>query len=305
MGERLETQVVASFITGDVTGLGGASLQLVLDAGFSLGIGTRRLRLYPAVNAILRTNIGQVAKNGISVENFPREVLQFSGGNTAGARRPIANLISTTNFGSLFDRDGKTISVNFTVEGGSLKANKDSVFGAVEIAYDTTYLNIDYTGQDTSKGKGLTFDIGTVLAFFNGSVATFTVSPTDFQGDEGTELYRVISDAVAQGSTLFEFPPGWTGQAGSPTFDDGQPDPAIGSQTIERAHEIGFITSGNSIFTRTQFIPVEIPGKGAGVFNRVFKIKVGTVSEGGLTEEQLNSATAQKAIESAEGRFGL
>lgn len=302
---RLETQVVANFDTEDATGLGGAGLQLVLDPGFALGLGTRRLRLYPSVNALLRTNIGQVSKNGTSVENFPREVLQFSGGNSASARRPIIDLLDVEEFGALFDRDGNPINVNFTVEGGSLKANKDSVFGAVEIAYNTTYLNIDYEGQDISGGFGTAFELGSVMAFFNGSVATLTISPTDFQEDEGTELYRVFTDAVAQGSTLFEFPPGWTGSPGSPTHDNGQPDPALASQTIERAHEVGFITSLNSVFTRTQFIPVEEPGKLSGSFNRVFKIKVGTVGSGGLTEEQLSSAKAQGAIESAKSRFGI
>lgn len=303
---RLTTQVVANFNTADSLGLAGASLQLVLDAGFFLGLGTRRLRLYPAVNALLRTNIGQVAKNGVSVENFPRTVLTFSGGNSASAQRPIQDLISTTTFGALFDRDGNEINPNFTVENGSLKADLDSVYGSVEIAYNTTYLNIDYTGEDTSGGQGLSFDIGTVMAFFNGSVATLTLSPSDFQEDEGTELYRVVSEAVVQESTLYELPVGWTGQPGSPTHQPGGlPDPNEASQTIQRAHEIGFITSLNSIFTRTQFIPVEIPGKGSGFYNRVFELIVATVGQGGLTEEQLNSALGQAAIESAQERFNI
>ncbi len=310
---RVKAELQIPFDDSDLTGVGGNRLFLVLDSTFgTFGIGIRRLRLYPGVQqAKVVTNIGTVTKGGVHVQAIEKEVIQFSGGTTASTAFPIVNLvgsIETFGGGSIFDREGNTINPTFTVENGQV-VSSEPTFGAVQLSYQTTYLQLDYEGDITivtggvGTGVGAAAQLGTVLAFFNGSVATLELTPADFPGDEGTELYKVISEAVIQEDTLFELPVGWTGQPGSPTHSNGLPDHTISSITVERVHEQGFITNRNSVFTRTQFVAVEQPGKGAGFFAQVKHLNISTVGENQLSQEQLDSTQAQTALDSAKTRY--
>ena len=302
MTGAITTQVLIPFAAEDATGLGGNQLQLEIDQTFStLGLGKRRLKLYPAVSAKMRASIGTVVRGSSEFEEITDEALLFSGSTTASTRRPVIQLATLVSYGATFDRDGNSISPSFSIVNGVVTASEE-VFGSVVINYRTSFKQIDYEGEDTSGGQGLAFDLGTVLAFFNGSVAQLTIRPTDFEEDQGTVLYEVTSEAVAQKDGLFEKPPDWTGQPGSPTFPGGFPDPNEASQTHERVHETGYITPQGSTFVRTQFVPPAKPFVGSG-YAEVKRIRVATVGAGGLTEEQLNSGRAQSAIESAQDRY--
>ncbi len=302
MTGAITTQVLIPFTSEDATGLGGNQLQLELDRTFAaLGLGKRRLKLYPAVNAIVRASVGTAVRGSSQFEEIEDEALLFSGSRTASTRRPVIQLATLVTFGATFDREGNNINPSFSIVDGVVTASEET-FGSVIINYRTSFRQIDYEGEDTSGGQGFTFDLGTVLAFFNGSVAQLTIAPGDFDEDEGRVLYEVISEAVANEDGLFEKPPGWTGQPGSPTFDDGEPDPTNANQLHERVHETGYMTEQSSFFKRTQFVPSAKPFVAEG-FAEVKKIRVATVGAGGLTEEQLNSGVAQNAIESAQERF--
>ncbi len=302
MTGQLTTQVLIPFTSDDATGLGGNQLQLELDRTFaSLGLGKRRLKLYPAVNAKVVASIGTVVKGSSQFEEIEREAILFSGSTTAGTRRPVIQLATLVTFGATFDREGNFINPSFSIVDGVLTASEET-FGSVIINYRTSFLQIDYEGEDTSGGKGLAFDLGTVLCFFNGSVAQLTIAPGDFDEDEGTVLYEIISEAVANEDGLFEKPPKWTGQPGSPTFGGGQPDGNKANQLHERIHETGYITDQSSVFTRTQFVPPAKPFNSSG-FAEVKKLRVATVGAGGLTQDQLDSSGAQSAIASAETRL--
>jgi hypothetical protein len=287
-------------------------LQLVLDTTFgTFGIGRRRARLYPGIReAKIVTNIGTVTKRSIHVQTVDREVLQFSGGQSSNGQFPILDLTDVTIFGSTFDVEGNDISPSFFAKDGQLQST-EPVYGAVEISYNTTYLELDYEGETTTItgniGAGQQTFLGTILAFHEGAVATLALDPSDFVGDEGTEIYRVISEAVANADGLWEKPVGWTGRPGSPTHPDGEPDGAQGNQLIERVHEQGFVTARNSIFVRSQNIPFAQPFETSRSFTRVFKIRVNTVgtNQGDLTEEQADSAQVESAIESAKTRFNI
>lgn len=298
----IQTQVLIPFAEADATGLGGNQLRLELDRGFStLGLGKRRLRLYPAVDALMRASVGSATKGPSIAEDIENEGVLFSGSRTASTRRPILQLATLTTFGATFNREGDEINPSFSVVNGVLTASEET-YGSVVLNYQTSYKQIDYLGEDTSGGQGLSFDLGTVLAFFNGSVAQLTITPTDFEEDEGTVLYEVVSEAVANEDGLFEKPPDWTGQPGSPTFPGGDPDPNTANQLHERIHETGYITPQSSVFVRRQFVPPAKPFVGSG-YAEVKALRVATVGAGGLTEEQLNSTAAQGAIESAQQRY--
>jgi len=302
MTGAITTQILIPFVSEDATGLGGNQLQLELDRTFAtLGLGKRRLKLYPAVNAKVVASVGTVVKGPSQFEEITDEAILFSGSRTASTRRPVIQLATLVTFGATFDREGNTISPSFSIVDGVLTASEE-VFGSVIINYRTSFLQIDYQGEDTSGGQGFTFDLGTVLCFFNGSVAQLTIRPGDFEEDEGTVLYEIISEAVANEEGLFEKPPGWTGKPGSPTFPGGEPNPNTANQLHERIHETGYITPQSSVFTRVQFVPPAKPFTGSG-FAEVKILRVATVGAGGLTAEQLASTGAQSAIESAGNRL--
>lgn len=305
MTGTLTTDVLIPFEDVDETGLGGRGLTLELDREFStLGLGNRRLRLYPAVNALVRASVGQAIKGPNFGEEIEDEPILFSGSNSASTRRPLVRLRSIVSYGATFDRDGTSINPSYSVEGGQIVASEPSVYGSVIVNYQTSFKQIDYTGEDTSGGQGLSFNLGTVLAFFNGSVAQLQITPTDFEEDAGVVLYEVISEAVANQEGLFEKPPGWTGQPGSPTFPGGEPDPLEPNQLHERIHETGYMTPQGSVFTRQQFVPPAKPFTGSG-YADVKSLRVATVGAGGLTEDQLNSTRAQTAIQSAKDRYNV
>lgn len=302
MTGQLTTQVLIPFTSDDATGLGGNQLTLELDPTFAaLGLGKRRLKLYPAVFAKVVASVGTVVRGSSQFEEIEDEAILFSGGRTASTRRPVIQLATLVTYGATFDREGNFINPSFSIVDGVLTASEET-FGSVIINYRTSFLQIDYEGEDTSGGQGLAFSLGTVLAFFNGSVAKLTIRPGDFLEDEGTVLYEIVSEAVANEDGLFEKPPDWTGQPGSPTFPGGDPNPNNANQLHERVHETGYLTEQSSFFKRVQFVPPAKPFTGSG-FAEVKKLRVATVGAGGLTQEQLDSTAAQSAIESAENKL--
>lgn len=287
---------------------GALGLTLVLDDTFgSFGIGKRRLRLYPGVNAKVVTSAGTVTKNGIHALLIERDTLQFNGSDSASAARPVIQLLNVDKDGLIFDDQGNPTSANFYNDNGQIIASKP-VYGAIVIEYLTTYLQIDYEAEVTlitgNIGGGVQANLGSVIAFFDAQVASLQLEPADFPPDEGKQIFQVVSEAVAQSEGLFEKPKNWTGEPGSPTFPGGTPDPTEASQLHERIHEIGYITERNSVFTRTQFVAAQQP------FFRIegpLRIKIATATESGQgpTQDQLDSAQAQAAIATAKEKYKI
>lgn len=306
MTGNINTRVLIPFADDDASGLNGFGLTLQLDPDFStIGLGTRRLRLYPAIPGVtVRASIGEAIKGPTHGEQIENENILFSGSNAASPRRPIINLASLTSYGATFDRDGNTINPSFSIKNGQVVASEPEVYGGVIINYQTSWLQINYTGLDTSGGLGLAFDLGTVLAFYNGAVAALTIAPTDFGEDQGRLLYEIVSEAVVNNDGLYEKPGGWTGQPGSPTFPGGNPDPNLPNQLHERIHESGYMTPQGSIFTRRQFVAPGKPFTSSG-YNAKKEIKIATPSPTGITLDELESTAAQTAIDSAKSRYGV
>jgi hypothetical protein len=146
------------------------------------------------------------------------------------------------------------------------------------------------------------------LAFFNRSVATFDIPIPEEDLEDGLELYRVVSSMVVNKDGAFEKPPGWTGEPGSPTFTEGEPDPAVPNEEHERVHEAGFMRPNQTtfVFKRSQNQPLQRPFQSGG-FSPVKRIQVSTATndENGLSSDQVASASAQDAIASAMSRHGV
>ena len=285
MGNRLETSIVVPYTDPDETGVDGIQLQMELNPGFTPPDITR-VRLYPSVPAAkVVTNLGEVAKEGSQGLQIDKEILQFQGSDTASAELPIIVLNSAESFGggSIFDRDGNQVSVTFSKENGDLKAS-EVIYGAVEISYQTSFIMLRYSPEVVPNENLRLF--GSILAFFNGSVATFEVPLPELNEGDFTELYRITSESVVNSEGVFEKPEGWTGEPGSPTFPEGEPDGADPNITVKRVHEIGYITPLSSTFKRELFVPTERPKIGTG-FKPVKELKINTTVPADVRNEPL------------------
>jgi len=180
----------------------------------------------------------------------------------------------------------------------------------MEVNYTTNYYVYHYeplieiiTGARGVIGTRVTK--GFIGAFENGNVALYEVPLTTFEVEDDKEVYRVISKAVVNSEDTYEFPPDWTGQAGSPTFSDGKPDPALPSITHERIHEQGLLTAGGSFYHRRFNVRKETPFFGSGSYRPEFEIRIATPGSGGVTVEDLAQPSVQSGITDAQQRFGI
>lgn len=289
--------VVVTFT--DPLAAAGAGIPITLEVhpGFT-GVATTRLRMYPDVPAFLRTNFGTVVPESSVAETIVNEVIQFTGGNIASGSRPIIALLSVSPFGALFDVNGGTISPSFAVSGGSLQSSVEDTYGGVSISYRTTYKILRYEAEVT----GFFIQRGTVLAFYQGQVAGLDIPLAPVDETNEIEIYSITSDMVVNSAGAFEMPDGWTGESGTPTWFDGTPDPDLESRVVRRVHEQGLITSTNAVSVDSFHIRLERPWVGSFNFTPTKTLRVVSVGENGLTQDQFNSNQAQSAIASAEDR---
>lgn len=221
------------------------------------------LRLYPPVYAELVATIGDVFSIGIRQEDIYREVVTFSGNTEIELKYPPVAVfgVSFETIGKLFDNDGNNISVSFILTNGGLVRASKVCFGVVWVSYTTKYRLLEYNYEVTGiSGGGSRVVGGTVMAFYNKDVATFTPDAPELpEDDELTEQYRIISKAIVQKEEAYEYPPGWTGEIGSPTWEDDLPDPKKPWVVEERVHEIGYKDQYDRVLRRTFSVRIYTP----------------------------------------------
>jgi hypothetical protein len=298
MGNVVIATLEIPFVDPDLVGADGFRLQLFLEEGIIIG-NDRFLRLYPAVPALLRASVGDIIRLGDHGQLIEKEAVEFQGSSTASTRFPIAQLLTVTQFGAIFDRDGNTVNTSFTAVNGQLQAERD-VYGAITVDYNTTYSRLQYKPEVTGDvNTAITINLGTVLAFFNGSVATFTIQPSAFPDIENFELYALESKTVVQGVQVYEFPPGWPNDntfPGRVVPPDNLPDPDDAWVLVRRFHEIGYITPSRSFTSREFFVRNEVPFVGNFTFDPVISLTVSSE----VPDELLNSQQAQTALANAQ-----
>jgi len=291
----LEQSIVIPIALG--TGTAGTRLQWAFHPGVTL-IGTTRLRLYPAIGAVTGTNRGSLVRETTVSFDVDREVITFTGSNSASTEFPIVGGLTVNVLGFMFDKEGDSASPSFELVNGSLRADEE-VVGVVEVSYTTTYDRYLYTLDvigDTIFG-------GYVFAFHEGIIATQAVDPAALDtGDELSELYTIFSQAVINEVGVFEKPPDWTGASDSPTHSGGDPIPGDASVLVERPHEIGYMTPDNNFRVRSYFVPKAEPFKFTSSYKIPTGIRVATPGQGAITLEQLNHPAAQSALTAAQAK---
>lgn len=300
MGKVVIATLEVPFVDPDLVGEDGFGLRMILEEGIVIG-NDRFIRMYPDVPAKLRASIGDIIRLGAHAEVIEEESLQFNGTASAQTEFPVAQLLNVVDFGSLFDRDGNSVSASFTAKDGQV-VTEQPVFGAIVVDYNTTYRRLQYKPQVTGNvNTAITIKLGTILAFFNGSVATFDVQPSAFPDIEEFELYALESKTVVQEDSVFEFPPNFTeANDFDPVFpqlpgSSNIPDPGGAFIIVRRFHEIGYITASGSFTSREFFVQNERPFVGNFTFKPVISLTVAT----DLPIELLNSQSAQSALDRA------
>lgn len=297
MGNVVTATLEVQFVDPDLVGADGFPLQLLLEEGIIIG-NDRFLRLYPSVNAIIRVSVGSITKLGTHVETIETENVQFNGSLTASTRFPVAQLLNVDTYGSTFDKDGNIISVSFTAKNGVIEASQE-VFGSIIVDYNTTYRRLRYIPVSEELPSGaISITLGTVLAFFNASVATFEVQPSAFPDIEEFELYAIESKTVVQELTVFEFPPGFPDDPTFPQLPGSSniPDPNESFIVVRRFHEIGYITASGSFTSREFFVRNENPFIGNFTFKPVLELTVAT----DLPPDLATSSSATNALDRAQ-----
>jgi hypothetical protein len=298
MGNVVIATLEIPFVDPDLVGADGFGLQLLLEEGIVIG-NDRFLRLYPAVPALLRASVGDIIRLGNHGQTIENESIQFNGSSSATTEFPIAQLLNVQQFGAIFDRDGNTVNTSFTAINGQIEAERE-VFGAIVVDYNTTYTRLQYKPEVTgSVTTAISILLGTVLAFFNGSVATFDIQPSAFPDIENFELYALESKTIVQEVNVYEFPPGWPADntfPGRVVPPDNLPDPDDAWILVRRFHEIGYITPSRSFTSREFFVRNELPFVGNFTFDPVISLTVSSE----VPDELLNSQQAQTALANAQ-----
>lgn len=297
MGSVVTATLEVQFVDPDLVGADGFPLQLLLEEGIIIG-NDRFLRLYPSVNAIIRASVGSINTLGTHVQLIETENVQFNGSLTASTRFPIAQLLNVDTYGSTFDKDGNIISVSFTAKNGVIEASQE-VFGSIIVDYNTTYRRLRYIPVSEELPSGaISITLGTVLAFFNASVATFEVQPSAFPDIEEFELYAIESKTVVQELTVFEFPPGFPDDPTFPQLPGSSniPDPNESFIVVRRFHEIGYITASGSFTSREFFVRNENPFIGNFTFKPVLELTVAS----DLPPDLATSSSATNALDRAQ-----
>ncbi len=159
---------------------------------------------------------------------------------------------------------GRNITISYDNDKKALVATAPC-FAVFKCFYYATYALVRYTPQATIElvspwwgrvATGMTY--GTIVAQLDNSFATHDVQPASVEElKRTTQLYSVITGAVANGAGLWELPStGWPD--GTPAYanDAGAtPDPGDGYQVNSRIHQVGTININGIIHIDEYHIP--------------------------------------------------
>lgn len=245
-----------------------------------------KLRLFPAVEALLRATAGTVVFAETRIRRVVYEILAFRGDNRVRTRYPISGGFSWQSLNLAFDRQGRTVQPVITHDLLTSEVIADQAFyGGVRVAYDAAYRVIDYTPEihwnpQIASGGAVIVQTGMVLAYYQGQIATLSVEAEFGEPSaQYVELYRVISHIVLDPDGAWEEPPGWPEENKYPTTNAEGPDPD-NSFTDERPHEIARINTLGQIDISNYYVSWAKPYTGASNYRPRYRLRRGVAPEG-------------------------
>lgn len=234
------------------------------------------IRMYPDVDADLFASTGEIEFGEHKRDDHIAEIVTFSQSNTASTQKNMdTNPVIEKSW--LFDTEtGKKVNnARFTPILGTTEIQCDqTITGAVLVTYKSFYRELLFTMFiEWASNNNLisnprwtgfaTFFKSTILAYYEGAVASLDVSPpalTTPTAEEATEIYRVASYVVVNDEGAWERPDNWPDEN---TYEDypGLEGPDVGTAYVEheRVHEIGVVDSFGRFQNRTYFTPRRKP----------------------------------------------
>lgn len=261
---NVTASVIARFGAG-----GDSEISIEGDPGvYADGFDNVHLLLHPAdSNISVYASVGQVVRADTTKVIVPSGAVQFSGGETAQLpKRPV---YTQPQLQVLFAFDAKTgaptdISVHYDGDRNVLAVNKP-VYAAVRYSkYESASRRLIYTPKKiTLAAGGFSFEYGTIAAFLPpDKIITHDVQPAAFNnGNDETELYRIVSDVVTTPDGEFEKPPAYPTNG---SYPGGLPPIDVSTALLtERVHEIGYMDSLGRAWIKEYFRPNIAPYVGA------------------------------------------
>lgn len=175
------------------------------------------IRLYPEVQAELHTSHGgsftYKTPGNVGVLDVPRDFIEFHGEDRVQSAYPsTSDVLIELRWDIFYDLLGNKVTPSFTYDfkTGEVVASAPC-YGAVQLAYQTTYRKCTYTPKVTRQGFTVTKTYDTLLAFSDGNVATLKINrdndPTDSR--DYVQVYEIYSELVTDKDGAWEKPDNW------------------------------------------------------------------------------------------------
>ena len=291
----------------------GDEANLKLDARPGLYAGDLPLRLFPAVSGatVVATN-GEISTNDVSREfSIPGEFVSFSGSDEASTEFPIEKSFSYESIGAEFDADGNEIEVTLSVENKRVKASVE-FYGVFRVKYTTRYR--EYFWTYVKEGDSELLNLGQVIAFYNGGVASLTLSRSIVIQPHWVEYYKLTSRYVADAGDnseetdpihigAWEYPPDFPSDPTYPTYPTSSGPDSGNHQVLNRVHMVGYINE-SGIQRQETFYQVNLqPFRSVGSYTPELTMSMASPPEGGNHDDAFSASNQQEAIDAVEREF--
>lgn len=255
---------------------GNFGLAIVGDVGV-YSDGNIHLLLLPNVPATIVADVGKIILGASREYEVPGGILQFS--NSASSSLPVAPMLETPQFKTLFafDSEGQNLGVNGV--GASWDADSQQVrlsramTGAVRYSkYKTTAQAFAYQPETQALGQGTSTTYGVICAHHLGTIVIHEVQPpTIDRGNAMIELYRRFDYKVTNRDGQFEKPPNYPASGAYPPTASAPGASLVievdGSNQVERVWEIGYIDEQGRGWVQTPNVSILEPYVGIGSYS--------------------------------------
>lgn len=253
-------------------------IKITNDWGFRLGAEVR-FRVWPSVGASVVTNYGVIYPISSGHEESGSEYVTFSNSDTASTEYPIVSG-SAVQAGPGMDSNGNLIGVSFTIENGQVKASQPFYGGAI-VTYTSSYSVWGWIsgggGSSWWNYQPNRFNYAiTILAFYRGATATYTVEYGSVEVEDSQELYRVTSSYIVDPEGSWEKPPDFPEKNVYPNSLTGPNQSNF--QENERIHETAYLRQDGYVTKDKQWIHWLQPytGSPGGYSDVVYKLTKGS-----------------------------
>ena len=169
-------------------------------------------RLYPQVDAKLICKHGTISPLPEYRYSTEKEVVAFSGSNTASLKRPLAINVELELIAVSFDDSGNNITPSLVFDETQQLVIADKPFyGAVMATYQAPYslYFYEFKTQFNLLNSQTTIYSDTIYGFYRTSQASLPMNITIENESEWKDLYKITSRIVKDNNGTWEYPTDW------------------------------------------------------------------------------------------------